>query len=455
LGSHPDDLQLEGLASSLTDDESWSVLEHLAGCRSCQRRLELMIEGKKTHRSALGDKLGKVLPWPAEENDYDSALDRVFSQAMQHHAAFERERSATPVLLAELFSHGPAERTRLVSTDPRLHSWALFEGLLERSREEAFLDSKAAAGTAHLALLLVERLPLGVFGPAMLEDARSRCWSHLGNARRLQSDLTGAEEAFETANHHLLQGTGDAMERAQLSELRASLLSDQRRFDGALRLLRRSLTLYRQAGETHRAGRCLVQMSTVLQYSGDPEGAIPLLYDAIPMIDPAREPRLLLCARHNLIDYLAETGRFMEAQKLFAEARALYAEFPDAWAQNRRLWVRGKIARGLGQIDDAEKALAAAREGFVREGVAYDAALASLDLACLYAAQRRNGDLARLAREMTPIFVSREIHREALAALAFFCQAVEAERIELEVVAGVSSYLKRAEHDPGHRFEAP
>lgn len=451
--SHPDDLMLEGLVSTFEDDEDWSLLSHLAGCRPCQQRLEVLIELRKPRRSALEERVAKVLPWPVAETDYDRALDRVFTRVLESQGDLDRERAATPSLLSELMALSPAERSRLIARDPRFHSWAVLEGLLEMSREEAFVEPRSAAALAHLALLLTEHLPLDLFGPAMLQDARARCWSHVANARRLQSDLQGAKEAFSTAEHHLMQGTGDAMERAQLSELRASLLSDQRHFDQALRLLRRALSLYRQAGETHRAGRSMVQMSTVLQYSGEPERAISLLYDAIPMIDPGREPRLLLCARHNLIDYLAEAERFLEAQKHFAEARSLYRQFPEAWAQNRRAWVQGKIARGIGQLAEAELALAAARQGFIEEGIAYDAALASLDLACLLADQGRTADLQRLAGEMAPIFLSRQIHREALAALAFLCQAMETERAELSLILRVSSYLRRAQHNPDCRFE--
>jgi len=454
LSFHPDDLMLEGLVKAFEDDENWSVLEHLATCRPCQRRLEILIEKRKARRSPLEDRLGKVLPWPAGDADYDGTLDRAFASVLGQHAVFERERAAIPALLQELLAQSPERRRRLVEREPRFHTWAILDGLLEQSREAAFLDAQAAESLAELALLQSEKLTFETFGPAMLQDARARCWAHIGNARRLRSDLKTAEEAFRTAQHHLLQGTGDAMERAQLSELKASLLSDQRRFDEALRLLSRGISLYRQAGERHRVGRSLVQMSAVHLYAGDPERAIEVLSEAIPLIVPQREPRLLLCARHNLIHYLADAGRFLEAKKLFAEARGLYQQFPDAWAQNRRDWVRGKIASGLGQRAEAERAFLAARQGFIEEGSAYDAALASLDLALVYAAEGRAADLARLAHEMAPIYFSRQIHREALAALSFLRQAIEAERAERTLVERVASFLKRAQHDPECRFEA-
>ena len=198
-----------------------------------------------------------------------------------------------------------------------------------------------------------------------------------------------------------------------------------------------------------------MNLATVLHVGGNLPEAIPLLYQALELIDPEQEPRLLLCTKHNLIDDLAESGRFLEAQRLYRDTRALYRNFPDAWTQNRRKWVKGKIARGLGQADQAESLFLAARDGFINEGIPYDTALVSLELATLYAEQRRTADLKRLAEEMVPIFSSLHIHREALAALAYLKQAVQAEKATVDLVTGVAAYLRRAQHDPSLRFSAP
>ncbi|HSS48871.1 MAG TPA: hypothetical protein VLX28_07990, partial [Thermoanaerobaculia bacterium] len=129
--------------------------------------------------------------------------------------------------------------------------------------------------------------------------------------------------------------------------------------------------------------------------------------------------------------------------------------FPDAWSQNRRNWVKGKISYGLGQVEPAESLFLSARDGFIHEGIPYDTALVSLELAVLYTEQGRMADLKRLAAEMVPIFSSLHIHREALAALAYLKQSVETERASLALVNGIAAYLRRAEHDPSLRFQEP
>jgi hypothetical protein len=147
-----------------------------------------------------------------------------------------------------------------------------------------------------------------------------------------------------------------------------------------------------------------------------------------------------------------DSGRFPEAQAAYRAARPLYRSFPDAWTQNRRKWVKGRITRGLGQLRQAEALFLAAREGFLAEGIPYDTALVSLEIALLYVEQGRTAELKQLAVEMVPIFSSRHIHREALAALSFLQQALAGEAVATEVVARVADYLKRAEHDPELRF---
>ncbi len=133
----------------------------------------------------------------------------------------------------------------------------------------------------------------------------------------------------------------------------------------------------------------------------------------------------------------------------------IYRRFPDPSTQNRRKWVQGKIARGLGQPAEAEALLLAARDGFLAAEVPYDTALVSLDLASLYAEQGRTVELKSVAEEIFPVFASRGIHREALAALLFLRQAIAAERASLELVTRIACYLKRAQHDPELRFEKP
>lgn len=448
---HPNNFVLEEFYLSLSKDHL-TLMEHLIWCQTCRHRLEGI---RDRHLEGAARRIAEVLPWPGPSTDYTEAFRGSRKTVRDRDRALAKERAEAPGLFVELTGCPADQRDLVLRNAPRFHTWGLFELLVERSLEETRKDPAYGEELGLLALRLAESLDAGIYGPEMIEDLRARAWGYVGNARRVRSDLRAAEEAFAAARRHLQAGSRDAFERALLLDLEASLRRDQRRFADAVRLLRRAVAIFLRNNQWHRAGRSLVKLSTVHHYAGNVDEAIEVLSQSLELIDPEQEPRLLLCARHNLADYLASAGRFLEAQGVYRQTRPLYRSFPDLWTQNRRKWVKGKIARGLGQQDQAESLFKAARDGFIAEGIPYDTALVSLELATLYAGQGRMADLERLAGEMVPIFSSLHIHREALAALAYLKAAVEAERASVELVTGVAAYLRKAQHDPELRFQAP
>jgi tetratricopeptide (TPR) repeat protein len=450
LKIHPNDVLLEEMLLSL-EGRQRNLLEHLVGCETCRDRVGSLMRSRSRFSAAVARALGL----PTSPDEYDEALRRTSPEIENRVRTLASERVHAPALFVELASYPFEQQVLILRNDRRFRTWGLYELLVERSLESAVRDAAWAEQLGLLALRLADELDDAHYGLELIEDLRARAWAYIGNARRLHSDLRGSAEAFEQSESHLRLGTEDPVERAIVLDLRASLHRARRHFDEAARLLRQAVSLFLRNGHRHRAGRSLVNLSTVLHYAGRPEDAIPVLHRAIELIDPEQEPRLLLCARHNLIDYLASAGRFLEAQALYRESRPLYRDFPDAWAQNRRKWVRGKISRGLGQARLAESLFLAARDGFLAEGIPYDTALVSLELATLYAEQERTEDLKRLAVEMVPIFSSLQIHREALAALSYLQWAIETEQASLERVARIAAYLQRARHEPELRFEKP
>lgn len=384
---------------------------------------------------------------------YEAVLARAEQRLKSWEAIYKQERAEAIWLVTELLSHPPERRELFVRNSARFHTWGVFERLLLKSWETMFSSPQQAESLAHLALLLSDHLD-PAYGEEVIEDLRARAWGYIGNALRIRSELSGSGQAFRRAWFHLRQGTGDPVERAMFLDLAASLLRAQRRFDFAIRLLRRALKLVLSVGDQHRAGRILVSMDVIHHQAGTPEKGIPLLYRALELIDPETEPRLLLCVWHNLVDDLAEIGRFMEARKLFQKSRELYRLSPE-WAYHRRRWVAGKIAVGLGQDDEGEELLREAHHGFKSDEAAYDVALISLELSALYAKQGRTTEIKQLAADMVPFFSSHQIHREAAAALAFWKQAVDTESAGIELATQIVGFLKRARYDSDFPFVEP
>jgi hypothetical protein len=121
----------------------------------------------------------------------------------------------------------------------------------------------------------------------------------------------------------------------------------------------------------------------------------------------------------------------------------LFARQAKPLALLRLRWTEGKIVLGLGRTGDAEAVLREVQREFLTRGMGYDAGLVSLDLAILYAQERRTDELKRLAAEMAPIFESRDVHREAMAALLMFRSACEEERMTVELATQLAVQLRR------------
>ena len=83
---------------------------------------------------------------------------------------------------------------------------------------------------------------------------------------------------------------------------------------------------------------------------------------------------------------------------------------------------------------------------------AFDAAQVSLDLAALYLRQGRSEETRLLATELIPIFQSRDIYREALAAVIVFQQAAAMEQLTAGLVEEIAAYLEKARCNPELRF---
>jgi hypothetical protein len=106
--------------------------------------------------------------------------------------------------------------------------------------------------------------------------------------------------------------------------------------------------------------------------------------------------------------------------------------------------VRGRLHAGLCEYAHAVRFLEAARQGFVERRMAYDAALAALDLALVYARCRERLKVRELAVQMYPIFVSEGIAREASAALLLFVEAARELRATPESIGEALGQLEAA-----------
>jgi len=185
-------------------------------------------------------------------------------------------------------------------------------------------------------------------------------------------------------------------------------------------------------------------LSKVLGDSGELEQSLQAIRQAVRLLEAQDDHWLQYVATHQFATRLTDSGRAEEAQSLLPEVRRLVRESGNRFDRLRVLWLEGRIQRCLGRFELAEEALRQVRAGFIDAEIGYDVALVSLDLAALYLETGRTAEVKELAAEMLPQFAARQIHREALAAIALFEQAARKERATLALVQEISSKVKDA-----------
>jgi tetratricopeptide (TPR) repeat protein len=352
------------------------------------------------------------------------------------------ESRQAPELFAWLGEHPFEEQLRLVDEREDFQCWGLCNLLLKRSFEAVHENPEQATDLAELAVRIAQYLG-DVYDPNWVLDLRARAYAYLANAQRVLGELRSAEAAFRNAEQNLKDSTsGNSLVAAEVLDLKSSLRRAQRRLGEAVSLADQGLQLYRENGERRGIAKMLLFKVTTLRELGDLEQAIELLQGDTE-IDPASEPRLYAYARFNLLGCLTQAERHAEAERLLPEVRARFEESAKPLDLVRLRWAEASIAAGLGRHDEAEAAYRDVQREFLDRRMGYDAALVSLDLAVLYAQRGATQELKRLAAEIMPAFESREVHREAMAALIMFQNACEEERLTVKLARHLAAFLQR------------
>jgi tetratricopeptide (TPR) repeat protein len=338
---------------------------------------------------------------------------------------------------------GPAESPEA----GELKRWLLCAAACEQSVREASRNLDSAAAWARQAREMAEQAR----GP---EGARNRlrgyAAAHEANILRAAGELRAAESVLEEAKRLWQSGCDPygVLDPGRLLHFEAALRRAERRFDEALALLDEAETV-------SYPERALVSRGFTLEVMGQYERAIETLLQAVPRVDRQADPRLWNILRLNLAALLCHVGNYGEAAALVEVIRPLVADLGDEIDLVRLLWLEGRVAAGQGRSAEARRLLAQARSDFAARGMAYDVALALLEEAVLLLDEGRTAEVKALAEELTAVFEDKGVHREALAALRLFHEAVEREEATAELARRVLRFLFRARYDPELRFEAP
>ena len=425
------DLLHAAASGALSPDRLLRLMEaHLANvCPTCRQELEQF-----RNEVARGDLYAQIF----------TGLTRWITDQKSD---WRRQEQASHRTAEVLLAIPAAERLEAVTSDPEAFRGAfLAERMLEATR--ACLPGNPAEAFANAQIAEMAAAPARAQHPELIALAIA----HQANARRAGGHLDEADPLFAAARD-LLEDATDTLAIAEIDSLEGSLRMDQRRFKQAETLISRAAVLYQVLQDSKRRAHCLIQLGYA-HYLADilPE-ATESTRQALSLLDPKEDSALYLCGRHNLTIFLCAAGEFQEARDTLAYDADLYEAHPDPWTQLRLLWVQGKIARGLGELEAAEDLFIQARDGFAATQMGYDVALVSLDLALIYAEEHRLDAMTTLAGEMITAFQAYELHREAMAALLLFQQTAAKNAVTIGFIERLTAYLEAARSNPKLRFE--
>jgi tetratricopeptide (TPR) repeat protein len=319
----------------------------------------------------------------------------------------------------------PSSQQRLFARNsPRAGRPEVCRELMRRSEAARHESPVEMTRWAKAAVAVAESLGEDAAPAGILADLRAESLACLANALRVAGDIPRSEQVLQSAEQHLASGSGDPLLKAELVWRRGVLRRKQGRQAEAISDLQQAAEIFLRIGEQEKAGQLALSLGIAYFNAGDLEGAIRSTMQGGRLVARSGDPALLLSAVHNLVTYLDEAGYSEHAASLLDRLRELHDAAPGDLSLIRLRWLEGKIAAGLGKQIEARAALNAVRREFLAKGMLYDAAIVALELAALYAEAGWTFEVEKLAEEMYPVFISRDLPREASATLLLFVDAV-------------------------------
>lgn len=406
--------------------------EAVCECEGCRERLEPWRRPYHQRRIEATPTVSSVLQLLSPPTDEEH---RAATQDLKRLLKFPKERRVPKVRRAV----------------KRYRSPVLAELLLEKSLERLPVDSQDAEHLASLA----QSVLLQCRSSVQVDDLRILCLVHLAIASKAQGNLQAADGKFRAARQLFKHAPAPHPRvEAELSRMEGSYRKDRRQLEKSEQLLQHAVKLYDLLGDRIEAARARLVLGATQFYAGAMDQALATTTAALTDLNSRSYRRLFLIGRYNLTLYLAESGRVQDAAVRLRADLTLYREAFANWPSLdiHFHWLAGKVYRGLQRLNEAEEHLIRARDGFVERGTSYDAILVCLDLALVYAAQKRSHDLVELADLMISGLAAQGLHDESMAAVSLAAEAARNQSLTEKLVRNISHFLQFSRHDPALKW---
>ncbi len=315
--------------------------------------------------------------------------------------------------------------------EPEFQVWAFCEKLCNESAELDDDDADPMFELAQLALLLIPKVHCD---EKLLCGIQQHIWMHIGNAFRARGDLKKAEESFKQAGEFLLGSMAGSLpsviQHNRLAALEAALLRDQGDLAEALRKIHHAISLSGDHG-AYRSS-LLLEEARLHRRLGRPEKALQALGWAERDVQSSSQGRLLTRIRIELGNTRCDLGRHAEVdaeiETMSGRERKTAESFPRERA--RLLCLEGRIAAGLGRLEEALAVLDKARTE-IPDRVVPELALLSLETGALCVRQGKTTELKSLAEQTLQLVEAADL-KGAGATLKLWCRLAARDKLSFE-----------------------
>lgn len=419
---------------------------HLPACKSCTEKLESLrdVTGALVEKSVWDDRELSEEPKPQT-----ASMLRTFASSAK------AEGAAAGPIVARLLDAGSRQRQQLLAANPQWRTAGVARKLLEAVDKSNYVDPKAAAEWAELAVEIAESLPTIRYSLDTVMMLRAR--AHRAYAQMLYyiGSYTESIEQLDQADALLRDCVVSEYDAARARLLRAQIYNEIERLDEAISLADSAQEGFNEFGEVRREAIAEATKAASLIYARRFGEAVRIFERLIA------DPRIDDAARAFYVNNAAichrELSNFENSKALFARAVTEFGRLQMPTARARARWALGQLMLAEHQYGSAHKLLTELRCEFEELGMAQDVALISIDAAEALLMLDRPIEVVNLCQAAMTYFVKAGLAytQGALTALAYLKEAAEARTLTPQALGDVRAYFEILPKQPDLLFAYP